>query len=284
MSRRVGALTSDEISAQLAEDTPDSDECEAVVDDSEDEEDNVYVFREADDDGGNDQANDEEAEGDEVQGTTQHIRAGQLTMSQKKLDEADLHLVPPQDAGPYVVRGAKGAVTTWETTPPPPNRRCSLANVLREVAGVNGRKAKAAKDGVSALRLFLTDKMVAEILRRTNEKLQRERSRQRTEYAGDAANKTAHRVADLSETEFWGFIGLCILRGFYPVPLSDLFDPARGPAVFAATMACSRFQSILRHSVPELGNLGGNQHPTAINFPLIFKTLKVIFHSFFTLA
>ena len=37
-------------------------------------------------------------------------------------------------------------------------------------------------------------------------------------------------------------------------------------------------------SVPELGNLGGNQHPTAINFPLIFKTLRVIFYSFFTLA
>ncbi|KAF0293610.1 PiggyBac transposable element-derived protein 4 [Amphibalanus amphitrite] len=89
--------------------------------------------------------------------------------------------------------------------------------------------------------------MVAEILRRTNEKLRQERELQATLYSPEAMAKVEHRVADLTESELWGFIGLCLLRGFYTVPVSDLFNPARGPAMFAATMGRLRFEAILRH-------------------------------------
>lgn len=245
MSRRVRILTRAEIAAQLAEDSSDDSIDGEVFDrEADDEEDQVHVF----DNDERDTTTDNAEHPDDDAGPARHIEPGAITRSQAILNQADLHLVPQRDAGPYRVRGARGAeATIWETTPPPPTRRRSQANIIRETAGVHGREAQAAEDGVTAFRLFLTDEMVAEILRRTNEKLQQEREHHATLYSPEVAAKVEHRVADLTESELWAFLGLCLLRGFYPVPVLDLFNPARGPAMFAATMSRSRFETILRH-------------------------------------
>ena len=166
--RRVRALTSAEIAALAA--VEDSDDASVDSDDSSSEisePDQLFTFEE-------EEAGEDGEESEEEGDATTPISLQQLTRSQMILDRAELELQLPRDAGPYMVRAGRGASTRWETTPPPPGRRRSSANVLREAVGLRSAEAAAVRHEADALKLFITEEIIEEIIKWTNKSLKRE--------------------------------------------------------------------------------------------------------------
>lgn len=240
--RRVRALTSAEIAALAA--VEDSDDASVDSDDSSSEisePDQLFTFEE-------EEAGEDGEESEEEGDATTPISLQQLTRSQMILDRAELELQPPRDAGPYMVRAGRGASTRWETTPPPPGRRRSSANVLREAVGLRSAEAAAVRHEADALKLFITEEIIEEIIKWTNKSLKREHDRVTSECSEETAAKQYHKLQPVSEPEMWAFLGLCVLRAFYrKLTIPELFSQATGPPVFSATMGGKRFSALLQH-------------------------------------
>lgn len=128
------------------------------------------------------------------------------TDSAQSADE-EVDLVP----GPIYT--GKDGVTTWEMHCPPRNRRVGERNIVRFIPGVK-QVARSASTPFQCWKLFFTDTIIDEIVRHTNEKIEKVRpnySRPR-----DAHNTT--------RTEMEAFIGLLYMAGVLRASHLNLFD------------------------------------------------------------
>lgn len=130
------------------------------------------------------------------------------------------------------------------------------------------RRASYVSSPVDALKLFITDDMVQEIITETNReaafKLQAKNSKKL------AANPNAKLETwiPFSEIEFWAYLGIIITAGAdksWDVPTRELFYNSRSDPIYRAAMSGSRFEQIrgnlrfddraTRKQRPEMGRL-----------------------------
>ena len=141
---------------------------------------------------------------------------------------------------------------TWTNQPPSVSGRRRVQDVVKGPVKVPLGKAKDANTPLAAFELFLDDKIISQIVKFTNRKIQSVRSQFSQELLRDSGPR--YNVTDVIELR--AFIGLCYLRGILRVSKQNikmLFGPD-GHHAFGATMSVKRFaflNSMLSFDEPE---------------------------------
>ena len=131
---------------------------------------------------------------------------------------------------------------TW-TTKQPEQRQSGAHNVIRNRPGVRQEYASLHTQR-DIWELFYSREMVAEILERTNQKIQLIRH----ETPSGVYENVAYFMHNVDEAELYALIGVCYARGLLGQNLHStdvLFDDSTGHNVFAATFGKRRFKFLL---------------------------------------
>ena len=132
----------------------------------------------------------------------------------------------------------------------PPQRNIGRQNRANIIAGPQGvlPKAKNATTPREAFELFFTPAMIDNIVKYSNDKIERTIQKITPEVIAQKGNGSVVKLC--TQTEIHAFIGLLLYRGLWKqntLSITKLFSLKYGPAIYAATMSMRRFKFLLSH-------------------------------------
>jgi len=125
--------------------------------------------------------------------------------------------------------------TKWSTSPIQAAKGPPTIKVIRRGYGKPFHNINPQTPG-EAFKLFFTPDIVQEVITETNREAKRK-----------LALKKKGSWKDISESEFWGFLGIVLLAGVQKqahVPIRELFQDPRSDPMYRATMSVTRFEEI----------------------------------------
>ena len=161
------------------------------------------------------------------------------TLQEKNYDEFKVPQVQKEYKAKFKNLDDEEREMTWTNQPPNVSGRRRAQDVVKGPVKVPLGIAKNANTHLAAFELFMDEKIISQIVKLTNKKIQSVRS----QFSEELLRKGGQRYEVTNIIELRAFIGLCYLRGILRVSkqsIEMLFGPD-GHHAFGATMSVKRF-------------------------------------------